>query len=120
MGFKLDLDDLREGLRKYAEAAETTITQLTDAWALNLESYAKRNKPWTNRTGEAQRRLKGTSKKTDDYVWTITLSHGVDYGIWLELAHEQRYAIIEPTIRVNSSKLIKDFNKALEAFGSRL
>lgn len=120
MGLEFNFDDLEKGLEEFAKRAEQIIDDLCVASAKDLEAYAKANKPWTNRTGEAQRRLSGTSKRTDDYTWTLTLSHGVDYGIWLEIAHEERYAIIQPTIRVKSPKIMKNFNHAIDKLSSKL
>ena len=34
------------------------------------------------------------------------LAHTVDYGLWLELAHEKNYAIVEPTVQANRQKIV--------------
>ena len=53
--------------------------------AQEMEQYMKSNHPWQNRTGNAERGLsaKLTSSKAQ-YVQTITLAHGVPYGVYLE------------------------------------
>lgn len=66
--------------------------------ALHGESYAKVSAPWTNRTGAARAGLSGKSS-VRNASGAITLSHGVDYGIWLELAHGRRYAILPQTLQ---------------------
>lgn len=71
-----------------------------------LESYMKRNRPWTDRTSMAKNTLSGRASAIHQGV-RITLSYGVDYGIYLERAHEQRYAIIEPTIRIKGPEVLK-------------
>ena len=43
----------------------------------------------------------------------ITLAHGVDYGIWLELAHGKNYAIIAPTVREEGPRIIKDLDNLM-------
>lgn len=51
--------------------------------AQDLESKAKQNASWTDRTGNARQGLTGeSSSKNNQY--TISLSHGVDYGEVLE------------------------------------
>ena len=56
------------------------------------------------------------SAKANGY--RITLAHGVEYGIWLELAHEKRYAIIQETIdHVGSLEIMPAFNRFLERIG---
>ena len=79
-----------------------------------LVGYAKRNAPWTDRTGSARGRLNGyVSKVSNGY--RITLAHGVDYGIWLELAHEKRFAILPQTLEVvGNQEIIPAFQLFME------
>lgn len=44
----------------------------------------------------------------------IVLSHGVDYGIWLELANEKNYAIVEPTVRLNANEIMNGMENMLD------
>lgn len=66
--------------------------------APQLEAYMKLHRPWTDRTGMAKATLNARVSQPKETVVRITLAHGVDYGIWLELAHNKNYAIIGPTI----------------------
>ena len=43
----------------------------------------------------------------------ITLAHGVEYGIWLELAHEKNYAIIAPTVREEGPRVVQDLDNLM-------
>jgi hypothetical protein len=38
----------------------------------------------------------------------MSLAHGVDYGICLELAHEKKNAIIAPTINKFAPEVVED------------
>jgi hypothetical protein len=67
--------------------------------AVDMENWAKENAPWTDRTGDARERLHATVEETGP-IGTIVLAHGVDYGLWLEIANGGRYAIIAPAIDV--------------------
>ncbi|MGL5712424.1 MAG: hypothetical protein ACRCX2_05340, partial [Paraclostridium sp.] len=51
--------------------------------AQDLESKAKNNASWTDRTGHARQGLSGKSESRGS-SFTISLSHGVDYGGILE------------------------------------
>jgi len=62
-----------------------------------LEGEMKANAPWKDRTGTARQSLHATTIVERKQV-TLRLSHGVDYGIHLELGHAGRYAILKPTI----------------------
>ena len=69
----------------------------TTGFAKEVEAYAKEHAPWENRTGEARAGL--TAQGEQRLVrYTITLYHTVDYGIWLEVRWDGRFAIILPTI----------------------
>lgn len=66
--------------------------------ARDMEEWAKANAPWTDRTGTARRTLHSEVADAGSILAQITLAHGVDYGVWLEIAHGGQYAIIAPTI----------------------
>lgn len=109
-----DPDVVKKQLEAFKSKMITTITRYCEAEARNLEAYMKYNKPWTNRTGQATQRLTGISKQTSPTEWTITLSHGVSYGIFLELCHEGKYAIIQPTITAKSGDVMRGFNHIID------
>jgi hypothetical protein len=75
----------------------------------HMEGDAKDNIPWKPRFGHAQEGLHaGVEKSGSELI--LYLAHGVEYGIWLELACKKKedrqttwnqpgpYAIINPTI----------------------
>lgn len=114
MGFRIDDSDLRAGLQDFKKVAAVRIYAETQAKA--LEGHAKQNRPWTDRTGDARKRL--TGYVTDiPKGYRINLAHGVDYGIWLELAMEKKYAILEPTIRLKGPDVVSGMENLLERIG---
>ena len=116
MKFSIDMSNLESGLNAFMGKSESAIRMYAETAALKLQNYARDKAPWTDRTGHARQRLTGTvTSMTSGYK--ITLAHGVDYGIWLELAHEKRFAIIQPTILANSNEIMTGFNKLLERLG---
>lgn len=113
-GFKFDPSELEQGLREMYERGLAAMEAVVDTGATEMEAYAKRNARWINRTGEARRRLNASYSKEDD-SFKITLAHGVDYGIWLELANEKRFAIIEETlVNVGENDVMKRFESLLD------
>lgn len=68
------------------------------ASALHGEAFAKMNAPWTNRTGAARASLRGESTVAGA-SGEIVISHGVDYGIWLEISNGRAYGIIPQTLQ---------------------
>ena len=84
-----------------------------DSVAKKMETHAKSNKPWVDRTGRAKQSLNSSWKWVGD-VARVELSHGVYYGIYLELCNEKKYAIIKPTIDIISPQAIRGLNKILK------
>lgn len=55
-------------------------------------------KPWIHRTGKARKMIKGVAFSEDDAIG-IKLMHRVEYGEYLEMSNDRKYAILEPTCR---------------------
>jgi hypothetical protein len=110
---KFDTSDLEKGIELFEGRVDAAIRMYGDTSAKKLESYAKRNRKWTDRTADARNRLKGSVYKVTK-GYQLELAHGVDYGIWLELANEKNYAIIEPTIRLKSPEILRGLNRLFD------
>ena len=65
--------------------------------ATRIQGHMQSTRPWTDRTGQAKRTLSATTAREGNSV-KIALSHGVEYGQWLELRWNERFAIIKPTL----------------------
>lgn len=74
------------------------LLMLMQTAASKMESWAKQNAPWTDRTGQARQRLTGQAYWEDSSIVVAAIAHQVDYGIWLELAHQRQYAILEKAL----------------------
>lgn len=116
MGIKFDpkSSDLFNNLENMPEKAKAAILMYAHTSAAKLESEMKTKRPWTDRTGAAKQRLQGRASVPDPNTVRITLSHGVDYGVWLEYAKEKRYAILEPTIRLQGPDVVKGMENLLD------
>lgn len=90
--------------KEYLERKKAYLYALLLDWAGRLEEYAKLNAPWSDRTSHARQSLHG-GVDTDDDRFVLYLSHGVEYGIWLELAHGGNYAIVRPTADAHLSRI---------------
>ena len=102
---------LGDQTREYLERKKAGLYALLLNWAGTMEGYAKSHAPWTDRTGHARQSLHGGVDIQDDQQ-VLYLSHGVEYGIWLEIAHGGNYAIVGPTVDVHHSRIkktVKDY-----------
>jgi len=89
---------------EYTERKIAGLYALLDNWAGQLEGYAKEHAPWTDRTGHARQGLHaGVEEQGDELI--LYLSHGVEYGIWLETAHGANYAIVRPTFDAHLARI---------------
>lgn len=117
MSFKFDPGSLLKNLETAPSKADAVIHMYADTSALKLQNFAKENRPWTDRTGQARQRLSGRAYAiTDGY--RLELAHGVSYGIWLELAHEKKYSIIPKTIQyVGNNEILPGLQHLLDRLG---
>ena len=81
----------------YDRLVERFKKDICSELAAKAEQTAKDNAPWTDRTGDARRLLKGQVIADDDTMG-IRLLHRVEYGKHLETAHDGKYAILKPVI----------------------
>lgn len=115
MAFKLDYNGstLKKGLDNLGPKMGAMILMYAATKASELQSKMKTNRPWTDRTGMAKATLNAKVSQPSQNIVRITLSHGVEYGIWLELAHEKNYAIIAPTVREEGPRVVSDLNNLM-------
>ena len=95
---KFDAADLGKNLISVSDKFDAAVYMFASTKASELQATMKKNRLWTDRTGMAKASLSAKVSQPNKNMVRITLAHGVDYGIWLELANEMNYAIIKPTI----------------------
>ena len=114
MSFRIDPNPLNNNLSKMAAKASVVLLTYATTKAVELQCRMQQNRPWTDRTGKAKATLSAKVSQPSATTVRITLAHGVDYGIWLELAHAKKYAIIEPTIRLEGPRVVKEMAKLMD------
>lgn len=120
MALKFDMNSLVSGINELNQKAYIAIKMYGNTAAKKLEGDAKTSARWVDRTGAARNRLTGYTEDIDVFTHKnvrIILAHGVDYGIWLELANEKRYAIIQPTIDLKSAEIFRGLDGLFNRMG---
>lgn len=115
MGFQwvvAPTDVFPEMAEKYTQAVFQSGRNIAYDRAEDMEAWARQQAPWQDRTGDARERLHATVEETGP-IGTIVLSHGVDYGIWLEVAHSGAYAIIAPAIDYWAPIVFRDLQRMM-------
>lgn len=79
----------------------------TKGFARRVQDYAREHAPWNDRTGDAREGLTAVGEQRL-VTYTITLFHTVDYGIWLEVRWDGKYAIILPTLEAMGPELMAE------------
>lgn len=115
MAFQLNYNQstLKKNLDKMSTKLGALVLMYASTKASQLQAKMKINRPWTDRTGMAKALLNAKVSQPNENTIRITLAHGVDYGIWLELAHGKNYAIIAPTIREEGPRIVEDLNNLM-------
>lgn len=110
------LDTFTKNLTALEIKADASLKMYADTASKKVEAYAKKNRPWTDRTGNARN---GLNTKVEKYGknYRIALRHGMWYGVYLELANEQKYAIIDKTIEEMSPEVMRGLSGLLERIG---
>lgn len=76
--------------------------------AKELESLAKAEAPWIDRTGHARGGITGTAVRSGSQI-TIALSGSVRYLVYLELAHGKKWAVLWPVMQRHAPRILQGF-----------
>lgn len=117
ISFDVDPSPVVENLEDFKARVLAGAKMIAITEASVLKGYMQRNRPWVDRSGEAKRQLDAVVSTPNDHTVRITLSHGVTYGKYLELAHGAKYAIIKPTIQKKGPGVYNKFNNFLNKLG---
>lgn len=113
--FLLESDTLTPGIRGIPAFVDRIVGTTMRYYEPQVESHAKLNAPWTDRTTNARNGLIASSGKEGDSHY-IVLAHQVPYGIWLEVRWGGKYSIIMPTVDVYGPKVMGTIQKILDRY----
>ena len=95
------LDSMFQQMDNYVKKVEYALVQVATYFKAVFETYAKQNHPWTDRTANATQTLHGWVNELSRDTVELYLSHGVEYGVYLETIGAGRWAVIWPTIQAH-------------------
>lgn len=90
------------------EKVNSALSLYANTCGKKAEAYAKTNRPWQDRTGNARNSIQGGSIQEDKSV-KVYVSGNVDYFVYLELAHQKRFAILNPTIEKHATEFVEGY-----------
>ncbi|MCU9815835.1 hypothetical protein [Paraclostridium sp. AKS73] len=109
-GFKLDMSNIAKNMLEKQAKTIAALALYGDSVAKDMEAYAKTNRPWSDRSSSARNRLTGESQNLGTSI-RCSISHGVNYGIYLEMCNEGRYRILKPTIDAVGPKAVRGLDR---------
>jgi hypothetical protein len=111
---------LRNSMAEGIAIASVEVPHHLEEEVLNVATealdYARDNAPWADRTGDARNGLDVDVRMEGDViVWEM--SHGVDYGLYLETRWNGKYAIIMPTLEMFAPRIGRGLDESGGDFG---
>jgi hypothetical protein len=91
-------DSLTPRAAAFVLLADQAVQEILEAAAEAVQQYAQENAPWEDQSGAAREGLTAEYQDLGLFEHAIILYHTVEYGIWLEVRWNGKYAIIIPTI----------------------
>lgn len=112
-----EVSNLAERAEKYEDKCFNALEAYARISSKDLESKARKNAKWTDRTGQARKSITGTGERTDDNI-SITLEgyatqEGKEYFQYLELYHKKKNAILYPTIEKEADNVLNGYARVL-------
>jgi len=71
------------------------VEALARVTAANMQNYARTNRRWQDRTGNARAGLNGGSFWQNPFILMIFIAHSMSYGVPLEFIKDRKYMILE-------------------------
>ena len=102
-------------LKKWEEEKRAGIEVVGKLTAQEMAQYSKANARWTDRTANARQGLKGGSLWRNTAQMIIYIAHRVSYGVFLELSHEKRFAILQPTVNRFKNSVLNKLKRIMDA-----
>lgn len=97
MKVRIDIASALSGLSDYGTRAVASLLDTARSSAADMESYAKINRPWTDRTCNARRTMEGVSALDGDSIFVGVEGH-MPYSVFLELGYGGNYSVLAPTV----------------------
>ncbi|MBV1816857.1 hypothetical protein ACIR03_02725 [Clostridium cochlearium] len=113
MSFKIDIESVLNGLSEFEMKSKAAIGVYADTAGKKLEEHAKKNAPWTDRTGLARKTIEG-GKEWDSEKCIVYVAGNMEYSPYLELCNDKRYATLKPAVDKLSPEILNGLNKILE------
>ena len=112
MKIRIDIASALNGLYDYGCRAVSALDGAGRSAAADMEAYAKSNRPWTDRTGNARRTMQGVAG-WDNAHFSVGVEGHMPYSVFLELGYGEKYAILSPAVHHFAPDVLLGFARGL-------
>jgi hypothetical protein len=110
-GIKINMSKFK--LDEAAKRQRAALGLYAQTSGQKMEAQAKVSAPWTDRTTHARQSITG------DWGWQgnllkVILSGGMYYSVFLELAHEKKYAVLVPTVNGMAPEILRGYQRLVK------
>lgn len=99
------LNQVQANLDKYYTGVLAKAAVAMQEIAALLEGYAKSHHPWHDKSGNTSTSIAGFISEVTPLVITATLSAGMEYDVFLELARDGKWAWLWPALEANTDAI---------------
>ena len=113
MGIRIDIMGAAKGLAERKLRTMYAAETISKAAAAKLEAAAKRDAPWTDRSGLVRQTIQGISGWEGDKIRT-GVAGNMEYSPYLELTNDKRNAVLWPTIDKLKPEILQAMSKVVK------
>lgn len=112
MGFRFDPSASLKKMVEIKQRSMFAAEQVAKSAATRMEGEAKRNAPWTDRTGNARQTIRGVSGWAGKKL-RCGVTGNMEYSPYLEFTHEGQNKVLWPTVQNNEQKIMDAYRKVV-------
>lgn len=106
MAFTWNSKELTQGIRELTPRIDAYVGAVVEFQSTRGSAYMRAQARWTDRTGNARAGLFTVVRHTPMVRHEAVFSHTMSYGFWLEVANDEKYAIIMQSVRVAGREIM--------------
>lgn len=112
MAFRLDALQALKRMTEIKQRSMFAAEKVAQSGATKMEGEAKRDAPWTDRTGLARQTIRGVSGWQGKKL-RCGITGNMEYSPYLEKCNEGQNAVLWPTVQRNQEQLMEQFKKVV-------
>src|SRR5471030_2180724 len=106
MGLNFNIESVLSGLAEFEIKSRAVIGLYGDTAGKKLETEAKTNGPWTDRTGLSRKTIEG-GKQWQGEKCVVYVAGNTEQFPYLELANDKKYATLQPAVNKLSPEILR-------------